>query len=689
MPAYPGFGGATYQSRSLTVDCERCQNLYPEVIESQQGSSKGQRFALYGTPGKRLAGALAGGAGAALVPADNFGFPDNTSIIWYAIAGNKLYAVTFAFVAGAPAITGTLIGTVDSAPLLNGQLRPAQILVLGDKWLFVVANGKAFVAGYGKPISASTLAVGSPISLSTLNAGGAGYAVGDTGTINGGTVSAQYTVLTVSGGAVVTYQLTDPGSGYAIAAAVATTDGGVQPGVGAGFAINITATSGGMGYAVGDTGVVLQSGVKVAALYTVNTVDGSGAVLTYTIAPTGAGYLAGTNLATAVGGAQPGTGAGFTIDVTAVGAPAWAIARQTIAGILPGDYYVNFATWMDGYVIVSLAPNTTDDKRTRFYISGLFDPNTWSTLAFGDKEANPDPVVAPYAAYENLLLLGTQTMEIWWDSGNLLFPFTRVQGGGVIEAGCASPFTIQKMDGTVMWLGQDARGTNVVWQLRGLTPVRVSNHAIETRWKDFNGSLAMAYCYQEAGHYFYVLTFPIEDQTWVLDSATQQWHERTSFDGAASHADYGRYGAYGNEIGHGALDYRNGNFYMCDIGYWDEAGSVINRERVPPPLLDEESFAFYARCRLLTQQGNPPASDAFLGPVPTEVPAYTLEISRDAGQTWETPQPATGSATDTLALIEWWALGAARQFAVRIRSSSRINHAWANLFLELKKGVTF
>jgi hypothetical protein len=782
MPPFPGFGGATYQSRSLTADCERCLNLYPEAVESLGAArspvspNRGQGYVLYGTPGKGLAGVIGNGTdqGAALVPADTFGFPDNSSIIWYAIVGNKLYSVAFHYTTGAFAtghITATLIGTVDARIMDSTQLFPAQILVLGDKWLFVVANGKAFVAAYGPPIAASALAASAPISFSvagaagaiatsSLNSGGTGYAVGDTGTvaggtfaavytitgvaagvvttyrleqpgqgnvvatgvatatggaqpgvgtgfkinvltvstgsgigyavgdtgsIGGGTVPAQYTVLTVDGvGGVLTFAVTDPGAGYSPSVGTVAINGGVQPGVGVGFTVNITASAGGAGYAVGDTGTI--AGGKAQAFYLITGVDANGSVLTYTLSTPGAGYATGDTIATMTGGPQPGAGSGFTIDITAVGAAAWAIARQTIGGILPGDYYAYFATFIDGYVIVNFAPNTTDNRRTRFYISGLLDPTTWSPLAFGAKEGNPDPIVGVFAAYENLLIFGTQTTEIWYDSGDLNFPFARITGGGVIEAGCASPYTIQKMDGTVIWLGTDARGASVAWMLRGLTPVRVSNHAIETRWSNYQTSFATSYCYQEDGHYFYVLHFPIENTTWVYDSVTGLWHERCSIDSSgAFRADFGRYGAFGLNIGHGALDYRNGNFYLQSIGYWDEAGTPIIRQRAVPPMVQGENWTFFSHARLLSEQGNPAASDApivFGSPLPTETPQYTLELSRDGGQTWGTPVPKTGSATDTRALIQWWRLGRARQLAIRLTSRSRINHAWVNFYIE-------
>lgn len=688
MPPYPGFCGPSYQSRSFTIDCERCLNLYPEIVESGNGSNISQKYALYGTPGKLLAGSAGSGAGAAFVGADTAGFPDNTTIIWYAIVANKLYALAFQFIGSAPSITPTLIGTVDSRTMTGGQLFPAQIIILGDKYLFAVANGNAYVAAFGTPISTSILAVAAPISFSVLGAGGAGYAVGDTGTVAGGSSLAQYIVTAVTGGAVTDFLITDPGAGYAIAASAATAAAGSQPGVGTGLTLDITSTSGGSGYAVGDTGTI--AGGKAQAFYTVATVDGNGSVLTYTVGPVGAGYSTGTTIATSLYGTQPGNGLGLSVDITAIGTAAWAIAQQTIAGTIPSDFFINFATWLDGYVIVSLAPNSAGAYRQRFYISAVNDPTTWDLLAFGAKEGNPDPIVAPFAAYEYLGLFGTQTLELWSDTGALNFPFSRIPGGGVIEAGCASPFTIQKMDGTVIWLGMDSRGQNVAWELRGLTAVRVSNHAIETRWKDFTAGFAVASVYQEAGHYFYVLTFPLEDQTWVYDSSTQQWHERSSDDGTgAQHADFGRYMAMGTDIGHAALDYRNGNVYMQDIGYWDEAGTPILRERIGSPLVSDDNWAFYDKVRLLSEQGNPPASDAFLGDVPTETPEYTLAASYDAGQTWDTDRPATGSATLTAQVIEWWRFGRARQFALRLRSSSRINQAWANLYLEGSKGRGF
>jgi hypothetical protein len=52
-----GFCGPTYQSESVNVDAQRAVNLYPEIVESQQGRSP---FALYPRPGLKLAVNLPG-----------------------------------------------------------------------------------------------------------------------------------------------------------------------------------------------------------------------------------------------------------------------------------------------------------------------------------------------------------------------------------------------------------------------------------------------------------------------------------------------------------------------------------------------------------------------------------------------------------------------------------------------------
>ena len=89
------------------------------------------------------------------------------------------------------------------------------------------------------PVPADAL---NSISNATLNAGGSGYAPGDTGLISGTTNPGTYQVTTVGGGGVVTgFFINTGGGGYSIASGIATTTGGLQPGAGTGFKVNVTA----------------------------------------------------------------------------------------------------------------------------------------------------------------------------------------------------------------------------------------------------------------------------------------------------------------------------------------------------------------------------------------------------------------------------------------------------------------
>jgi hypothetical protein len=92
----------------------------------------------------------------------------------------------------------------------------------------------------------SPTAAGGPILTASINAGGTRYAVGDTGTIGGGSTLATYRITSVSGtgnnGGIVTgFTITAGGNGYTIATGVATTR---TSGNGRNFRVNILTVGG-------------------------------------------------------------------------------------------------------------------------------------------------------------------------------------------------------------------------------------------------------------------------------------------------------------------------------------------------------------------------------------------------------------------------------------------------------------
>jgi hypothetical protein len=170
-------------------------------------------------------------------------------------------------------------------------------------------------------------------------------------------------------------------------------------------------------------------------------------------------------------------------------------------------------------------------------------------------------------------LLGTNSIEIWYDAGTPDFPLARIQGASN-EIGCVAPYSVAKLDNSLFWLGQDARGRGIVYRNNGYTGVRASNHAIEWQIQSYgNISDAIAYTYQQDGHSFYVLTFPSADKTWVYDVSTQSWHERAGWhNGSFTRHRSNCQMAFNNEIIVG--DFENGNIYAFDLDVYADNGQI-------------------------------------------------------------------------------------------------------------------
>jgi hypothetical protein len=188
----------------------------------------------------------------------------------------------------------------------------------------------------------------------------------------------------------------------------------------------------------------------------------------------------------------------------------------------PGAKTVGF---IDGYFVF----NQPDSQR--LWVTSLYDGTMVDPLDFASAEGAPDPIVAVNVNHREIWVFGTNSVEVWYDAGTSPFPLQRIQGA-FNELGCLAPYSVAKLDNSVFWLGNDARGYGVVYRANGYTGARVSTHAIEYAIQSYGDVTdAIAYTYQQEGHMFYVLTFPTANKTWVFDVTTGLWHERAGFEG--------------------------------------------------------------------------------------------------------------------------------------------------------------
>jgi hypothetical protein len=230
----------------------------------------------------------------------------------------------------------------------------------------------------------------------------------------------------------------------------------------------------------------------------------------------------------------------------------------------PGAVTVSY---LDGYFTFN-EPNSQ-----KIWVTSLLDGTTIDPLDFASAEGSPDGLVAVLVNNREAWLFGTNSIEVWYDAGTPDFPLARIQGASN-EIGCVAPYSVAKLDNSLFWLGQDARGRGIVYRNNGYTGVRASNHSIEWQIQQYgNISDAIAYTYQQDGHSFYVLTFPSANKTWVYDVATQSWHERAGWiNGLFTRHRSNCQMAFNSEIVVG--DFENGNIYAFDLDVYADNGQT-------------------------------------------------------------------------------------------------------------------
>ena len=223
--------------------------------------------------------------------------------------------------------------------------------------------------------------------------------------------------------------------------------------------------------------------------------------------------------------------------------------------------------YLDGYFVFN-EPNSQ-----KMWVTTLLDGTSIDPLEFASTEGSPDGLLAVVSNFREVWAFGTNSIEVWYDSGATDFPLQRIQGA-FNELGCAAPYSIAKMDNGLFWLGRDRRGQGIVYRANGYQGQRISTHAVEWQIQQYGDmSDAIAYTYQQDGHSFYVLIFPTANTTWVYDAATQAWHERAGFvEGEFTRHRSNCQMAFNNKIVVG--DFENGNIYAFDLDVYADNGQI-------------------------------------------------------------------------------------------------------------------
>lgn len=356
---------------------------------------------------------------------------------------------------------------------------------------------------------------------------------------------------------------------------------------------------------------------------------------------------------------------GYIID------PAAGTTVQIVDEDFTGADRVDF---IDGYFVV----NKSDTGE--FQITGLYTPD-FDGLDYATAEGGPDNIVTLIVDHRELWLFGQNTTEVWFNTGDVDFPFGRIQGA-FLEVGCAAAQSVAKADNSIFWLARDDRGFGTIQRAAGYQPQRVSNHAVEYAIAQYMkaGTIAdaVAYTYAQEGHTFYMLTFPTADATWCLDVSTGLWHERAYRDPAT--ALLGRHRSNCQMAFAGLTlvgDYETGDLYSLDLDTFTDNGAAIASIRACPHIANDGKRVIFNALELMMQTG------VGLGEGQGVNPQAMLEWSDDGGYTWSNQLWASiGRLGERNSRVRWRRLGSSRDRVFRVTITDPIRRVIVAASLE-------
>lgn len=338
----------------------------------------------------------------------------------------------------------------------------------------------------------------------------------------------------------------------------------------------------------------------------------------------------------------------LVVDGTASGA--WVdLASLKVTAVSDSAFYgSNRVDVADGYFILN-RPNTS-----QFYIS-LYQETSFDSLDFASKNGYSDQLVGVIASRCNLWLFGTQTAEVWYNTGQSDFTFARIDGI-FIQHGCAAVGSLAQMDGSVFFVSIDPQGQAMIMRTVGFEAQKISTFALDFALQQYETvSDAVGYTYQRNGHLFYVLSFPTADATWVYDLASGQWHEWVTIDSdGAEHRHQCGVMAFWNGM-HIGGDHSNGNLYLLDPSSATDNSQPIVRRRGFPHMVDGGNRVMYrqliADFEVGAEQSTYAVGDS----------AVFLRWSDTKGKSWGNPiQGTLGPLGDYLRSVQFQRLGYAR-----------------------------
>lgn len=330
-------------------------------------------------------------------------------------------------------------------------------------------------------------------------------------------------------------------------------------------------------------------------------------------------------------------------------------------------------TFAGGYFVFSEVGdfNYNSVRSAKFYISGLYD-TTIDLLDVATAEYKGDGLIAVGSMSNALWLFGARSTEVWANTGNVDFPFERINGASS-DVGIISRASLQQLADAFIWLACTSGGRPFIAMTQGYTPSRISTQAIDAKFASLDATwfeTATSFTYSHAGHYFYGINVGVLGTTFVYDLSTKMWHERTIRHYSTNLPTSVGYCHSTAGMGCEKFVFRPGEPGIFELDFVD---STLQRTVVQQTGVEmdcERSFPIVAHPSGNRIQHDKVQLDASAGSA-SQQPAYTLQWSDTSGRDFRpgrTLQPAdVGEYTERFI---WRRLGVSRSRLYKLNFST-------------------
>ena len=203
-----------------------------------------------------------------------------------------------------------------------------------------------------------------------------------------------------------------------------------------------------------------------------------------------------------------------------------ALPSNTVTEPLDGQsIMVDDVVMVDGFFLV------LDRDTSTVYQSDRLAGTSWDVANHVQRATAADPWRSMIATpHGQIWLFGSLTSEVFWNAGTNNLSFSRVPNSEM-NSGTAAAYSPTVVGNAVYWLHQNRDGAALVMRSdSSFSPQVISPPEVSHQIGALpNIEDAIGFGYQQAGHTFYVLTFPSGGISWVYDLTTEIWHERMTF----------------------------------------------------------------------------------------------------------------------------------------------------------------